>query len=73
MPSLVESREGLVADQVREADMDFGWVFDSIKVLAMLYAWTLFAAGVFALGEKIVGSLLRRSDGSISRDTINRR
>ena len=70
---MVESREGLVADQVREADMDFGWVFDSIKVLAMLYAWTLFAAGVFALGEKIVGSLLRRSDGSISRDTINRR
>jgi hypothetical protein len=73
VPSLVESREGLVADQVREADMDFGWVFDSIKVLAMLYAWTLFAAGVFALGEKIVGSLLRRSDGSISRDTVNRR
>jgi hypothetical protein len=51
---------------------DFGWVFDSIKALAMLYAWTLFTAGAFALGEKVVDSLLR-SGGSISRDTINRR
>jgi hypothetical protein len=50
---------------------DFSWIFDSIKMLAMFYAWTLFAAGAFALGEKIVGSLLR-SDRSISRDTINR-
>jgi hypothetical protein len=70
---LVESREGLFAIR-READVnyDFGWVFDSIKALAMLYAWTLFTAGAFALGETIVGSLLK-SNRSISRDTINRR
>ena len=72
---MVEPREGLVADQVREAVMgyDFGWVLDSIKVLAMLYAWTLFAAGAFALGEKIVGSLKRKSGGSIPRDAIDKR
>jgi hypothetical protein len=52
---------------------DFGWVLDSIKVLAMLYAWTLFAAGAFALGEKLVGNLKRKRGGSISRDAINRR
>jgi hypothetical protein len=51
---------------------DFVWVFDSIKALAMLYAWTLFTAGAFALGERIVGSPLR-NDRSISRDTINKR
>ena len=61
--------------QGREAVMgyDFGWVLDSIKVLAMLYAWTLFAAGAFALGEKIVGSLKRKSGGSIPRDAIDKR
>jgi hypothetical protein len=61
--------------QGREAVMgyDFGWMLDSIKVLAMLYAWTLFVAGAFALGEKIVGSLKRKRGASIPRDAIKKR
>jgi hypothetical protein len=33
--------------------MDFNSLMGYLTSLAMLYAWTLFAAGMFALGEKI--------------------
>jgi hypothetical protein len=32
--------------------MDFNSLLGYLTSLAMLYAWTLFAAGTFALGEK---------------------
>ena len=37
--------------------MDFSSLLNYLTSLAMLYAWTLFAAGVFAFGEKIWSSL----------------
>jgi hypothetical protein len=34
-------------------DMDFNSVLGYLTSLATLYAWTLFAAGAFAVGERI--------------------
>jgi hypothetical protein len=38
--------------------MDFSSLLGYLSSLAMLYAWTLFAAGMFALGEKFCRNLL---------------
>jgi hypothetical protein len=32
--------------------MDFSSLLNNLTSLALLYAWTLFAAGLFALGER---------------------
>lgn len=37
-----------------EASLDFGWWLGYIETLAMLYAWTLIAAGAFAVGESLI-------------------
>jgi hypothetical protein len=37
--------------------LDFNSVLGYLTSLATLYAWTLFAAGAFALGERICRSL----------------
>jgi hypothetical protein len=37
--------------------MDFNSLQNYLTSLAMLYAWTLFAAGAFALGERFFRSL----------------
>jgi hypothetical protein len=37
--------------------MDFNSLLGYLTSLALLYAWTLFAAGLFALGEKFCRSL----------------
>jgi hypothetical protein len=37
--------------------MDFSSLLNYLTSLAMLYAWTLFAAGVFALGERFCRGL----------------
>jgi hypothetical protein len=37
-----------------ESHMDFNSVLNYAYTLALLYAWTLFAAGAFAIGERIV-------------------
>jgi hypothetical protein len=43
--------------KTREAKMDFNSLLGYLSSLALLYAWTLFAAGMFVLGEKICRSL----------------
>ena len=35
--------------------MDFSSLLTNVESLAFIYAWTLLAAGTFALGEKVVG------------------
>jgi hypothetical protein len=37
--------------------MDFNSLLNYLESLALLYAWTLFAAGLFALGERFCRSL----------------
>jgi hypothetical protein len=37
--------------------MDFSSMLGYVSSLAMLYAWTLFAAGLFALGERVCRSV----------------
>jgi hypothetical protein len=37
--------------------MDFSSLMNYLTSLALLYAWTLFAAGVFALGERTCRNL----------------
>jgi hypothetical protein len=37
--------------------MDFNSLLGYLTSLALLYAWTVFAAGLFALGEKFCRSL----------------
>jgi hypothetical protein len=37
--------------------MDFSSLKNYLTSLALLYAWTLFAAGIFALGEKLCRDL----------------
>lgn len=37
--------------------MDFSSLQNYLTSLGLLYAWTLFAAGVFALGERIFRNL----------------
>jgi hypothetical protein len=34
--------------------LDFGWWLGYIETLAMLYAWTLLAAGAFFVGETVI-------------------
>jgi hypothetical protein len=41
-------------------DFDFSSLLNNIESLAFLYAWTLLAAGVFALGEKVVAGYAAR-------------
>jgi hypothetical protein len=36
----------------REQEMDFNSLMGYVQSLGLLYAWTLFAAGAFALGER---------------------
>jgi hypothetical protein len=40
--------------------MDLNSVLGYLQSLALLYGWLFIAAGVFALGERICGSLFRR-------------
>jgi hypothetical protein len=37
--------------------MDFSSLMNYVTSLAMLYAWTLFAAGMFSLGERFCRNL----------------
>jgi hypothetical protein len=37
--------------------MDFNSLLNYLTSLALLYAWTLFAAGMFVVGERICRSL----------------
>ena len=50
--------------------MDFNSLMGYLTSLAMLYAWTLFAAGVFALGERICRSVFgqRQPAASSTKD-----
>jgi hypothetical protein len=41
-------------------DFDFSSLLGNVESLAFLYAWTLAAAGVFALGEEIVRNFTAR-------------
>jgi hypothetical protein len=34
--------------------LDFGWWLGYIETLAMLYAWTLLAAGAFFVAETVI-------------------
>jgi hypothetical protein len=50
--------------------MDLNALLGYLTSLAMLYAWTLFAAGMFALGERICRSLLQRQPApSLAKDS----
>jgi hypothetical protein len=40
--------------------MDFNSLLNYLTSLAMLYAWTLFAAGMFALGEMFVRGIFAK-------------
>lgn len=40
--------------------MDLNSLLGYAQSLALLYGWLFIAAGVFALGERICGSLFRR-------------
>ncbi len=40
--------------------MDFNSLMNYLTSLALLYAWTLFAAGMFALGERCCRSVFAR-------------
>jgi hypothetical protein len=40
--------------------MDFQSLMGYLTSLALLYAWTLFAAGMFTIGERICRSLFAR-------------
>jgi hypothetical protein len=42
--------------------MDFQSLMGYLESLALLYAWTLFAAGMFTLGERICRSLFARKE-----------
>ena len=44
-----------------EEKMDFSSLLNYLTSLAMLYAWTLFAAGMFALGERFCRGLFAQS------------
>jgi len=46
--------------------MDFNSLVGYVTSLAMLYAWTLFAAGAFALGEKFCRSFFGRRQPAAS-------
>jgi hypothetical protein len=41
-------------------DYDFSSLQGNAESLAFIYAWTLLAAGVFALGEKVVAGFAAR-------------
>jgi hypothetical protein len=43
--------------------MDFSSLTNYLTSLALLYGWTLFAAGMFALGERCCRSLFVRQPG----------
>jgi hypothetical protein len=45
----------------REKQMDFSSLMNYVTSLALLYAWTLFAAGVFCLGEKLCRTVFART------------
>jgi hypothetical protein len=46
--------------------MDFNSLLNYLTSLALLYAWTLFAAGMFALGEKCCRSLFGQRQPALS-------
>jgi hypothetical protein len=56
-----------------EGKMDFNSLMGYLTSLAMLYAWTLFAAGMFALGEKICRNVFpqRQPAASGAKDPRN--
>jgi hypothetical protein len=41
-------------------DYDFSSLLGNAESLAIIYAWTLLAAGVFALGEKVAAGFAAR-------------
>jgi hypothetical protein len=44
--------------RIGKKEMDFNSLLGYLTSLALLYAWTLFAAGVFALGERFCRGIL---------------
>jgi hypothetical protein len=46
--------------------MDFNSLVGYLTSLAMLYAWTLLAAGIFALGEKFCRNFFGRTQPAAS-------
>jgi hypothetical protein len=42
--------------------MDFQSLMGYLESLALLYAWTLFAAGMFTLGERVCRNLFARRE-----------
>jgi hypothetical protein len=46
--------------KAREEKLDFNSLLGYLTSLATLYAWTLFAAGAFALGERICRRLFAK-------------
>jgi hypothetical protein len=44
----------------REEKLDFNSLLGYLTSLATLYAWTLFAAGAFALGERVCRGLFAK-------------
>jgi hypothetical protein len=49
-----------------EKKMDFNSLQNYMTSLGLLYAWTLFAAVVFALGERLCRSLFARKEPALS-------
>jgi hypothetical protein len=41
-------------------DMDFSSLLNNVESLAIIYSWTLLAAGTFWLGERIVAGFAAR-------------
>jgi hypothetical protein len=50
--------------KAREEKLDFNSLLGYLTTLATLYAWTLFAAGAFALGERACRSLFVKPPAS---------
>jgi hypothetical protein len=49
--------------------MDFQSLTNYVTSLALLYAWTLFAAGMFALGERVCRHLFGQKQPAADRAT----
>jgi hypothetical protein len=48
-------------------DFDFSSLLGNAQSLAIIYAWTFAAAGVFALGEKVVAGYTARKAPAATR------
>jgi hypothetical protein len=51
-----------------EVSMDLNSLLNYAQTLAVLYAWTLVAAGAFAIGETVARRAFSRRASSSSRD-----